>query len=111
MKKKITILVSLGLNKDRPRENTLDVYNNAFCTDFLNATESYYLAESTQFISMNTVADYMKKVETRLKEETERVQKYLHPTTQEQVKNFFFLLIQSMSHFFFFDFFFSMKSS
>lgn len=81
----IQAYVSLGLNKERPKENTLDVYNSAFCTDFLNATETYYLAESTQFISMNTVADYMKKVEVRLKEETERVQKYLHPSTQEQL--------------------------
>lgn len=84
--------MSLGLSKDRPKETTLDVYNTAFCEDFLNATETYYLAESTQFISMNSVADYMKKVESRLKEETERVQKYLHPSTQEPVLKAFFLL-------------------
>lgn len=78
--------VSLGLNKEKPKENTLDVYKESFEAEFLDATEVYYTAESTQFINQNTVADYMKKVETRLGEELVRVRQYLHPSTEQEVR-------------------------
>jgi cullin 1 len=77
----------LGLNKEKPKETTLDVYKEAFEEDFLNATEVYYTAESVQFISQNTVADYMKKVEARLQEELVRVRQYLHPSTETELIN------------------------
>jgi cullin 1 len=77
--------VSLGLNKEKPKETTLDVYKANFEDDFLIATEVYYTAESTHFIAVNTVADYMKKVETRLAEELGRVRQYLHPSTETEV--------------------------
>lgn len=72
---------SLGLNKEKPNDQTLDVYKNFFEDDFLTDTEIYYTAESSHFIMINTVADYMKKVETRLGEETRRVETYLHEST------------------------------
>jgi len=81
----ISAYVSLGLNKEKPREATLDVYKEAFEDDFLTASEFYYTAESTQFINANTVADYMKKVETRLNEEKARVRQYLHPSTENEL--------------------------
>lgn len=77
--------VKLGLNREKPLEITLDVYKESFENEFLLATESFYTAESTQFISVNTVADYMKKVETRLKEELARVRQYLHPSTETEL--------------------------
>jgi len=76
--------VSLGLNKDKPKEATLDVYKS-FEDDFLGTTEVYYTAESSQFIAVNTVADYMKKVETRLAEELVRVRQYLHTSTEAEL--------------------------
>jgi len=79
--------VSLGLNKEKPKETTLDVYKECFEEDFLSQTEVFYTAESTQFIAMNTVADYMKKVETRLGEELQRVRSYLHPSTENELVN------------------------
>jgi len=79
--------VSLGLNKEKPKETTLDVYKSAFEDEFLAATEVYYTAESTHFIAVNTVADYMKKVETRLGEELVRVRQYLHPSTETELIN------------------------
>jgi cullin 1 len=77
--------VNLGLNKEKPKENTLEVYKSTFETEFLNATGNYYNAESSNFINSNTVADYMKKVETRLNEETHRVRSYLHPSTEGEL--------------------------
>eukprot|EP01114_Cavostelium_apophysatum_P016115 TRINITY_DN4532_c0_g1_i1.p1 TRINITY_DN4532_c0_g1~~TRINITY_DN4532_c0_g1_i1.p1 ORF type:complete len:760 (-),score=226.85 TRINITY_DN4532_c0_g1_i1:63-2342(-) len=81
----ILAYVSLGLNKEKPKETTLDVYKESFEEDFFNATEVYYTSESSQFISVNTVADYMKKVETRLAEELVRVRQYLHPSTEAEL--------------------------
>jgi len=81
----ITAYVSLGLNKEKPKDTTLDVYTEAFESDFLKATEVYYSSESSQFIAVNTVADYMKKVETRLAEESVRVRQYLHPSTETEL--------------------------
>jgi len=79
--------VMLGLNKEKPRENTLEVYKQDFEDQFLAATEVYYTAESTQFISTNSVSDYMKKVVIRLDEEQKRVTDYLHPSTQQDLIN------------------------
>jgi cullin 1 len=78
-------LVKLGLNKEKPKENTLEIYRQHFEDDFITATEVYYTAESTHFIATNSVAEYMKKVETRLDEETRRVQQYLNPTTETEL--------------------------
>lgn len=56
------ITVNLGLNKEKPKEATLQVYKEFFEDEFLKATDVYYNAESTEFISLNSVADFMKKV-------------------------------------------------
>lgn len=74
--------VSLGLNKDKPKEPTLDSYREAFENDFLQHTENYYTAEAGVFIEENSISDYMKKVETRLGEELGRVRHYLHISTE-----------------------------
>jgi cullin 1 len=74
--------VKLGLNKEKPKDTTLEIYQQAFEDEFLLATEVYYTAESSNFIENNSVADYMKKVETRLGEEVRRVQTYLNPSSE-----------------------------
>jgi cullin 1 len=81
----INAYVSLGLNKEKPKETTLEVYKKDFEEPFLMATELYYTAESSHFISINTVSDYMKKVEQRLEEEQRRVRTYLHPSTEAEL--------------------------
>ncbi|KAM9979852.1 hypothetical protein ACTFIZ_006093 [Dictyostelium cf. discoideum] len=77
--------VSLGLNREKPKETILQVYKSGFEELFLTATENYYTNESAKFISENSVADYMKKVETRLNEEVKRVQQYLHQNTESEL--------------------------
>jgi len=77
--------VSLGLNKEKPKETILDVYKKEFEDPFFAATEQYYSMESANFINVNTVADYMKKVEARLEEELNRVRQYLHSSSEQEL--------------------------
>lgn len=56
------VLVALGLNKEKPKETTLEIYQQCFEDEFIAATELYYTSESSTFIEANSVADYMKKV-------------------------------------------------
>ncbi|CAL3965421.1 hypothetical protein PZA11_001830 [Diplocarpon coronariae] len=71
--------VSLGLDEADPTKSTLDVYRFNFEKPFLEATRLFYQAESKEFVAANTIVEYMKKAETRLDEEEERVNMYLHP--------------------------------
>uniref|UniRef100_A0A6B2KYM3 Cullin family profile domain-containing protein n=1 Tax=Arcella intermedia TaxID=1963864 RepID=A0A6B2KYM3_9EUKA len=75
--------VNLGLNKADP----LEIYKRDFSNFFLESTELYYTAESTEFISKNTIGEYMKKVEERIQQELERVREngYLHTSTEPQL--------------------------
>jgi cullin 1 len=77
--------VSLGLDESDSTRQNLDVYRNEFERPFLVATEIYYKAESETFIAENSVTDYMRKAEARLREEESRVEMYLHATTKRQV--------------------------
>jgi len=77
--------VDLGINKDKIREKTLDIYKTNFEEDFINDTELYYTTESTHFIDTNPVSEYMKKVEQRMAEEQRRIQQYLHPSTERDL--------------------------
>ncbi|KAL8697053.1 MAG: hypothetical protein Q9201_007332 [Fulgogasparrea decipioides] len=71
--------VSLGLDETDSTKSTLDVYRYHFEKPFLAATKTYYEKESAQFVAENSVVEYMKKAETRLEEEKDRVGLYLHP--------------------------------
>jgi len=71
--------VSLGLDETDSTKSTLDVYRFHFEKPFLDATSRYYENESAQFVAENSVVEYMKKAETRLQEEKERVGLCLHP--------------------------------
>ena len=70
--------VSLGLDETDTTKSTLDVYRFNFEKPFLDATQKYYEEESKQFVAQNPVVEYMKKAETRLQEEKDRVGLYLH---------------------------------
>lgn len=74
----VNSFVSLGLDEADPTKSTLDVYRFNFERPFLDATTAFYQAEAKQFLSENSVVEYMKKAERRLEEEEDRVSMYLH---------------------------------
>ncbi|ROT38674.1 cullin-1 [Sodiomyces alkalinus F11] len=79
IKQVVESYVSLGLDESDPTRSTLDIYRYHFENPFLAATAKYYENESKQFFTENSVVEYMKKAETRLDEEKDRVDMFLHP--------------------------------
>ncbi|KAK0527203.1 ubiquitin ligase (cullin) of SCF [Tilletia horrida] len=87
LKSVIESFVSLGIDQSdnsnvphgRPQ---LDLYRTDFEQRFIAATQAYYERESTAFVAANTVVDYMKKAEVRLKEEDDRIEMYMHPSSR-----------------------------
>jgi cullin 1 len=91
VKKVIDSFVSLGIDETDLNEVSLSIYKEHFEIPFINATEAYYQLESESFVAGNNMSDYLKKAEERLKEEEDRVERYLHTTTRK-------LLISKCEH-------------
>ncbi|KAK0201666.1 Cullin [Desarmillaria ectypa] len=83
VKKVVDSFVSLGLDDMDPNKPCLDVYKDHFEAPFLAATEMYYRKESEAFLAENSIPDYLKKAEERLREEEDRVERYLHTETRK----------------------------
>ncbi|KAJ7167869.1 ubiquitin-protein ligase [Mycena filopes] len=113
VKKIVDSYVSLGLDAGDPNKECLDVYKEKFEEPFLVATESYYAAEAEAFLNAagssststsaaggsgqggegggegvggtGNIPEYLKKAEGRLREEEERVVRYLHAKTRKDL--------------------------
>ncbi|TFK69401.1 ubiquitin-protein ligase [Pluteus cervinus] len=85
VKKVVDSFVSLGLDNADPNKECLDIYKEHFEHPFIQATESYYKKESEAFLAENSVSDYLKKAEDRLREEEDRVERYLHTKTRKEL--------------------------
>ena len=77
--------VSLGLDENDSTKSTLEVYRTFFERPFIAATRNYYNNESKRFVAENSIVEYMKKAESRLDEEKERVGLYLHPDIMKRL--------------------------
>jgi cullin 1 len=75
--------VSLGIDQSYIYRTSLGNYKEHFEIPFLVATEAYFKRESDSSFVNNTVSDYLKKAEKRLKEEEDRVERYLHTSTRK----------------------------
>jgi cullin 1 len=85
LKKVVDSFVSLGIDETDLNNASLDYYKEQFEIPLLAATEAYYARESDSFVVENSVSDYLQKVEERLDEEEDRVERYLHPTTRRSL--------------------------
>ncbi|BEJ10695.1 hypothetical protein CspHIS471_0101170 [Cutaneotrichosporon sp. HIS471] len=86
LKKVIESYVALGIDDADVQRENLDVYADCFQKYFIEATRKYYAQESAAFVANNSVPDYMKKAEDRLKEEQDRINLYLHDSTRRELK-------------------------
>jgi len=79
--------VEIGLNEDEPtnRGKDLSVYKESFEHEFIEDTEFYYSQESSAFLQENSVTEYLKRAEHRLKEEKKRVEVYMDESTLENL--------------------------
>ncbi|KAH1059725.1 hypothetical protein AAZX31_02G100900 [Glycine max] len=61
------------------------VYGEEFETHFLQVSAEFYQLESQKFIECCACGDYLKKAESCLKEEMDRVSHYLDPSTEKKI--------------------------
>lgn len=59
----------------------LEAYRSFYQEGFLENSKQFYTQESKEFLASNSVAEYMKKVDVRMREEKLRVESYMHETT------------------------------
>jgi hypothetical protein len=79
-------IVALGIDEADTNRQNLEVYKESFENAFLADTELYYKRESETFIAENSTTDYLRKAEARLKEEGDRVDMFLHPSSKKAVR-------------------------
>jgi cullin 1 len=80
-----THLVALGLNPENLYEVSFDVYKEHFEDPFIKAIERYYRAESNSFLAVNSISEYLKQAEKRLREEEDRGARYFNAETLKPV--------------------------
>jgi cullin 1 len=68
-------------NPTEKRPRALVVFKTYFERKFIEQTRIYYSSEAQDFLAQNSVIEYLKKVEERLKEERDRVDRYLDTST------------------------------
>lgn len=75
----LNMLIELGVDGER-------VYETDFEEFFLSATKSFYREEYLLYSAQFSCPDYIRKVETRFLEETQRVNRYLSKTTEPKLR-------------------------
>lgn len=73
------MLMVLGINSSR------SVYVEDFERPFLQQSAEFYRLESQKFLAENSASVYIKKVEARINEESERAKHYLDESTEPRI--------------------------
>ena len=76
------MLIEVGLQSKR-------IYEQEFEAPLIDQTRDYYRNESNNFISQNSCNAYLIKANSRLQEEQDRVNSYLHPSSMDKIINEF----------------------
>lgn len=76
----------MGLDEADSNKASLEVYREHLEGPFIEATERYYKQESDAFLAENSVSEYLKKAEERLREEEDRVERFLNTNTRKIVR-------------------------
>jgi cullin-4 len=63
--------------------SALGIYAERFEKSFIEATQEFYSKESEHYLTTSEVAEYLKHVESRLTDESDRVHHYLEATTKK----------------------------
>eukprot|EP01094_Clydonella_sp_ATCC50884_P019754 TRINITY_DN3932_c0_g1_i2.p1 TRINITY_DN3932_c0_g1~~TRINITY_DN3932_c0_g1_i2.p1 ORF type:complete len:758 (-),score=242.09 TRINITY_DN3932_c0_g1_i2:202-2475(-) len=77
--------VSQGLTAEQPPATTTKLYREFFEEAFLEDTQLYFSNEAVAFLDQNSITDYLRKVESRLAQESRRVRTYLHTSTHTRL--------------------------
>lgn len=67
--------------------NSRAVYEEDFERPFLQQSAEFYKVESQKFLAENSASVYIKKVEARINEESERAKHYLDDSTEVYIVN------------------------
>ncbi|XRB06435.1 cullin 1 [Pycnococcus provasolii] len=78
LKKVLTIFVEIGMN-------SLEAYETDFEAALLSTTSVYYRKKASAWIEQDSCPEYMIKAEKALLEESERVTRYLHPSSESKL--------------------------
>lgn len=82
LQKSIEMLIEVGIQSRK-------IYEQEFESALIVRTRDYYRNESNQFISQNSCNAYLMKANARLTEESDRVNSYLHHSSQDKILNEF----------------------
>ncbi|KAG9048975.1 hypothetical protein FS837_011526 [Tulasnella sp. UAMH 9824] len=94
VKNVVDSFVSLGVDDLDPDKASFDVYEEHFEIPLINAVEKYYRHESEALLAEKSIREYLKKVEEWLKEEEDRVERYMNNITRKALLGMFAVLIR-----------------
>ncbi|EIW58229.1 Cullin repeat-containing protein [Trametes versicolor FP-101664 SS1] len=83
VKKVVDSFLFLGLDRGGIKHLSYDVYHEHLEVPFLEATETYYREISEKFLAEHGAAEYCKKAEEWLREEQDRVERYMDISTRD----------------------------
>lgn len=70
------------VSNDEKKGEGEPIYKSWWQEKFLDSTREYYTLEAATNVERLSAPEYLERVDRRLKEEKDRIQQYLHPTTE-----------------------------